>query len=67
MGFPTSKSDSLLFVRKGQHGPISLLLYVDYLVIAGAELEEVDRIKSYLATSFNMQDFGDLHYFLGSK
>ena len=46
MGFATSKLDSLLFVWKDQHGLVSLLLYVDDLVIAGAELEEVDRVKS---------------------
>ena len=65
MGFTTSKSDSSLFVRQGQHGPVSLLLYVDALVIARADLEEIRRVKSQLATSIEMKDLGDLHYFLG--
>ena len=33
MGFATSKSDSSLFIRKGRLGPVSILLYVNDLVI----------------------------------
>ena len=65
MGFATSKSDSSFFIRKGQLGPISILLYVDDLVITGADLDEIDRVKLQLATSFDMKDLGNLHYFLG--
>ena len=45
--------------------PISILLYVDYLVIAGVDLGEIVHIKSQFAASFDMKDLGDLHYFLG--
>ena len=65
MGFAPSKSDSSLFVRQGQHAPVSLLLYVDDLVIVGADLDEIGRVKSQLVASFEMKDLGDLHYFLG--
>ena len=61
MGFTRSKSDSSLFFRQGHHGPVSLLLYVDDLVIAGADLEEIRRVKSQLAALFEMKDIGDLH------
>ena len=57
MGFATLKSDSSLFIRKGRLGPVSILLYVDDLVITGADLGEIDP-------SFDMKDLGDLHYFL---
>ena len=67
MGFETSKSDSSLFIRKGRLGPVSILLYVDDLVITGVDLGEIDRVKLQLAASFDMKDLGDLHYFLGSK
>ena len=46
-------------------GPVSILLYVDDLVITGADLGEIDRVKLQLAASFDMKDLGDLHYFLG--
>jgi hypothetical protein len=65
MGFATSKADSSLFIRKIRLGPISILLYVDDLVITGADLEEINRVKCQLAASFEMKDLGDLHYFLG--
>ena len=48
MGFTTSKSDSSLFLRLRQHGPVSLLLYVDDLVIAGANLEEIMEFHNIL-------------------
>jgi hypothetical protein len=65
MSFETSKADSSLFVRKTRLEPISILLYVDDLVITGADLEEINRIKRQLTASFEMKDLGDLHYFLG--
>ena len=65
MGFAMFKSDSSLFVRQGKHGTVSILLYVDNLVIADADLDEIGRVKLQLATSFDMKDLGDLHYFLG--
>ena len=59
MGFATSKSDSSLFIRKGRVGPVSILLYVDDLVITDADLGEIDRVKLQLAASFDMKDLGD--------
>jgi hypothetical protein len=64
MSFETSKADSSLFIWKTRLGPISILLYVDDLVITGADLEEINRVKRQLAASVEMKDLGDLHYFL---
>ena len=44
---------------------VSILLYVDDLVITGADLGEIDRVKLQLVASFDMKYLGDLHYFLG--
>ena len=65
MGFSTSISDSSLFVRQGRLGPVSILLYVDDLVIAiaDADLHEIGRVKLQLAALLDMKDLGDLHYF----
>ena len=41
------------------------MLYVDDLIIAGADLREIHRVKSQLVASFDMKDLWDLHYFLG--
>ena len=45
MGFTVCKSDSSLFIQKGRLGPVSILLYVDDLVITGADLDEINRVK----------------------
>ena len=42
---------------------VSILLYVDGLVIVGADLEEIGYIKSERAKSFKMKDLRGLHYF----
>ena len=47
------------FIRKGRLGSVSILLYVDDLVITGADLGEIDRVKLQLAASFDMKDLGD--------
>jgi hypothetical protein len=67
MSFETSKADSSLFIRKTRLGPVSILLYVDDLVITGANREETTRVRRQLAASFQMKDLGDLHCFLGIK
>jgi hypothetical protein len=65
MSFETSKADSSLFVRKTRLGPISILLYVNDLIITCADLDEINRVKRELVALFDMKDLGDLHYFLG--
>ena len=54
-------------MRQGRNKPISILLYVDDLVIARADLDEIGRVKSQLVASFDMKNLGALHYFLGIK
>jgi hypothetical protein len=65
MSFKTSKADSSLFIQKTRLEPISILIYVNDLVISGVDLDEINRVKRQLAASFEMKDLGDLHYFLG--
>ena len=45
MGFSMSKLDSSLFIWQRRLGPVSILLYVDDLVIVGADLNEIGRVK----------------------
>jgi hypothetical protein len=35
------------------------------LIITGADLDDISRVKRELAALFDMKDLGDLHYFLG--
>ena len=41
-----------------------LVLYVDDLVITGADLAKIDHVKFQLLASLEMKDLGDLHFFL---
>ena len=68
MGFATSKSYSSLFIRRGRLGPVSILLYVDDLVIIGADLGEMEapacdifRHEGSGGPSLVPQDQSDLH------
>ena len=65
MGFAFSNSDSSLFIRKGLKGLVCILLYVDDLVVTKPELAAISRIKSKLSETLEMNDLGNLHYFLG--
>ncbi len=64
MGFTKSEADSnLYFIVIGEE-PLILVLYVDDLVITGAE-RLIEHCKRDLATEFEMKDIGLMHYFLG--
>jgi hypothetical protein len=64
LGFATSEADSSVFIRKTRLGPVSILLYVDDLVITGADREVTTCVRRQLAASFEMNDLEDLHCFL---
>ena len=59
-----SHAETSLYVRHGHEHPLSVLLYVDDLVITSADLTDVNRIKAKLSNIFEMKDQGNLHYFL---
>ena len=64
MGFVVLKSDSSLFIRKGPNGLVSILLYVDDLVVTCPDLAEISQVNTQLSNAFKMKDLGNLHYFL---
>jgi hypothetical protein len=42
-----------------------LVLYVDDIVIAGSDLDEVERVKADFKRRFEMKDLGELRHYLG--
>lgn len=64
-GFKQCITDHSLFTFARDGARIHVLVYVDYLVIAGDDHSAIVRFKKYLGDCFNMKDFGVLKYFLG--
>jgi len=44
---------------------LSVLVYVNDLIVAGNDSATIQRFKAYLGTCFHMKDLGVLKYFLG--
>jgi len=64
-GFQQSYSDYSLFsMRKGDIH-LSVLVYVDDLIVAGNDNSAIQQFKAYLSTCFHMKDLGILKYILG--
>eukprot|EP00253_Pinus_taeda_P020991 PITA_20991 len=64
MGFTKSEADQNLYYIVIGEEPLILVLYVDDLIITGAE-RLIEHCKRDLAAEFEMKDIGLMHYFLG--
>ena len=42
-------------------------LYVDDILVAGSDLDEVERIKRQFTEHYEMKDLGELNYYLSMK
>lgn len=64
-GFVQSKADYSLFsfIRNGL--VLHVLIYVDDLIVAGNNADEIAKLKAKLSSCFHMKDLGPLKYFLG--
>lgn len=67
LGFAQSEHDRCLYTRKKDKAKTYLLLYVDDIIIASNNENELKIIKASLKQEFCMTDLGELHYFLGIK
>ncbi|KAL2232604.1 UNVERIFIED_CONTAM: putative mitochondrial protein [Sesamum indicum] len=64
-GFKQSAHDHCLFLLNTSRGLVSLLVYVDDILLAGVCVEELQRVKTYLHDLFTIKDIGTARYFLG--
>ena len=67
MGFKQCVLDNCLFVKHIGEEIYLISLYVDDILIAGTDLNEVARIKQQFTDRFEMKDMGELNYYLGMK
>ena len=61
LGFTQSLTDNCVYVK----GNIILIIWVDDIIIAAPNLNEINKIKSALSEKFRMKDLGLMKYFLG--
>lgn len=61
IGFNKSKYDECLYFKEDMH----LLVYVDYLLLIGKDVEAVNNVKLCLSKVFSMKDLWEINRFLG--
>ncbi|CAN0842427.1 Retrovirus-related Pol polyprotein from transposon TNT 1-94, partial [Linum grandiflorum] len=64
-GFRQSSSDYSLFIKDTNQGIVVLLVYVDDIILAGDNMNDIEVVKEYLKSVFKIKDLGPLKYFLG--
>ncbi|XP_019174210.1 PREDICTED: uncharacterized protein LOC109169770 [Ipomoea nil] len=65
MGFKQSLPDNSLFTKGEGQSFIALLIYVDDIVAASADLEAIQEVKNQLNDMFQIKDLGPMKFFLG--
>ena len=64
-GFKQSLFDHTLFTKRRGDKITCLIIYVDDMIIAWDDVEEISNLKTNLFKEFDMKDLGPLKYFLG--
>ncbi|XP_031281549.1 uncharacterized protein LOC116140053 [Pistacia vera] len=64
-GYTQSSSDHSLFFKHYNDSITALLVYVNDVILAGNNLQEIDHVKAYLDAAFKIKDLHDLKFFLG--
>jgi len=65
IGFQPSSADASLFTYQHKTGLVSMLAYVDDLLIAAHSMEAIDFVKQKVQAAFSTHDLGEAVAFLG--
>ncbi|KAI3665096.1 hypothetical protein L6452_43714 [Arctium lappa] len=65
LGFSLSRADHSLFFYRKDDVFLSILIYVDDVIIVGNDSKKIDDVKQCLHDKFSIKDLGELKYFLG--
>ncbi|XP_070005641.1 uncharacterized protein [Nicotiana sylvestris] len=66
-GHIARKNDYSLFTKSSGDSLIILVVYVDNILLAGADIAEMTALKQFLDDQFKIKYLGLVHYFLGLK
>lgn len=67
-GYTRCHSDHCVYLKRKNDGSyIILLLYVDDMLVAGSNMQEINVLKRKLANSFAMKDLGAAKQILGMR
>ena len=67
LGFDQSSCDSCIYVKLVDKSLCMISVYVDDIIVACKNLEDLENIKLDLSSKFELKDLGSLSYFLGIK
>ena len=67
-GYRRSDIDHWLYTKRAKDGSLLILiLYVDDMLLAGTNINELAALKSKLNDTFDMKDLGDASHILGMR
>ena len=67
-GYTRRHSDHCVYLKRKNDGSyIILLLYVDDMLVAGSNMQEINVLKRKLANSFAMKDLGATKQIVGMR
>jgi hypothetical protein len=61
------ETDPALFVKGAERQATYVLVWVDDILVAGLDREEIAAVKKLLGAVFNVRDLGKAKYFLGME
>ncbi|CAH9127437.1 unnamed protein product, partial [Cuscuta epithymum] len=64
-GYTRCKMDHCCYLKKFKSSYIILLLYVDDMLVAGSNMQEINELKKKLSEEFEMKDLGEARQILG--
>lgn len=67
IGYQRCEYDCCVYVKSLDHSPIFLLLYVDDMLIAANDMDDINRLKGLLGREFEMKDLGAAKKILGME
>ena len=66
-GFTRCQADHCCYFKKFDNNFIILLLYVDDMLVAGSDMQEIVNLKQKLSKQFEMKDLGTAKQILGMR